>query len=42
MENTNPEAVLDGDLDSFMAAALAQQVGVLGQDPENPKKVNSN
>lgn len=42
LENTNPEAVLDGDLDSFMAAALAQQVGVLGQDPENPKKVNSN
>jgi peptide chain release factor 2 len=27
VENTNPQAVLDGDLDEFMAAALAQRVG---------------
>jgi peptide chain release factor 2 len=26
IENTNPQAVLDGDLDEFMAAALAQRV----------------
>lgn len=32
-EHTNPEAVLDGDLDDFMATALAQRVGVLGEDP---------
>lgn len=29
-ENTNPEAVLDGDLDDFMSIALAQRIGVLG------------
>ncbi|QNT77538.1 Peptide chain release factor RF2 [Entomobacter blattae] len=27
LEKTNPEAVLDGDLDDFMAAALSQRVG---------------
>ena len=27
IENTNPQAVLDGDLDAFMAAALAARVG---------------
>ena len=26
IENTNPTAVLDGDLDAFMAAALAARV----------------
>ena len=26
VENTNPAAVLDGELDEFMAAALAQRV----------------
>ena len=29
-ESTNPSAVLDGDLDAFMAASLAQRVGVIG------------
>jgi peptide chain release factor 2 len=27
VEKGNPQAVLDGDLDDFMAAALAQRVG---------------
>jgi peptide chain release factor 2 len=27
VETGNPDAVLDGDLDAFMAAALAQRVG---------------
>lgn len=30
VENTNPDAVLDGDLDEFMAASLAHRIGVLG------------
>jgi peptide chain release factor 2 len=34
VENTNPDAVLDGDLDAFMAASLAQRIGVLGDTPE--------
>ncbi|MBT7294248.1 MAG: PCRF domain-containing protein, partial [Rhodospirillaceae bacterium] len=34
IENTNPDAVLDGDLDEFMAASLAQRIGVLGDAPE--------
>jgi peptide chain release factor 2 len=29
-EHTNPQVVLDGDLDDFMAAALAERIGVLG------------
>ncbi len=33
IENTNPDAVLDGALDGFMAASLAARVGVLG-DPK--------
>ena len=33
IENTNPDAVLDGDLDEFMAASLAQRIGVLGDEP---------
>ena len=32
IENTNPDAVLDGDLDAFMAASLAQRIGVLGDE----------
>ena len=32
-ESTNPDAVLDGGLDEFMAASLAQRVGVLGDEP---------
>ena len=32
IENTNPDAVLDGDLDEFMAASLAQRIGVLGDE----------
>ncbi|MSO70342.1 MAG: peptide chain release factor 2 [Alphaproteobacteria bacterium] len=31
IESTNPSAVLDGDLDAFMAASLAQRVGVIGE-----------
>lgn len=31
VEKTNPQAVLDGDLDDFMAAALAQRIGGLGE-----------
>ncbi len=34
IENTNPDAVLGGDLDEFMAASLAQRIGVLGDAPE--------
>jgi peptide chain release factor 2 len=33
IENTNPDAVLDGDLDEFMAASLAQRIGILGDEP---------
>ena len=29
VEHTNPQVVLDGELDEFMAAALAQRIGVL-------------
>jgi peptide chain release factor 2 len=32
VEKGNPEAVLDGDLDEFMAAALAQRVGATRSD----------
>jgi peptide chain release factor 2 len=35
VEKGNPQAVLDGDLDDFMAAALAQRVGN-ARDPTNP------
>jgi peptide chain release factor 2 len=35
-ESTNPAAVLDGDLDAFMAASLAQRVGVIGE-PKDAK-----
>jgi peptide chain release factor 2 len=35
VEKGNPQAVLDGDLDDFMAAALAQRVGN-ARDPNNP------
>ena len=31
VEKTNPPAVLDGDLDDFMAAALAQRIGGVGE-----------
>ena len=31
VEKTNPQAVLDGDLDDFMAASLAQRIGGLGE-----------
>ena len=31
IENTSPSAVLDGDLDEFMAASLAHRIGVLGE-----------
>jgi peptide chain release factor 2 len=34
IENTNPTAVLDGDLDDFMAASLAHRIGVLGDEPQ--------
>lgn len=27
VEKTNPDAILDGDIDDFMAAALAARVG---------------
>ena len=30
VETSDTSGVLDGDLDQFMAAALAQRVGVLG------------
>ena len=33
VENTNPPAVLDGDLDAFLEAALAQRVGAAASDP---------
>ncbi len=33
-ESTNPSAVLNGDLDAFMAASLAQRVGVIGEPGE--------
>jgi peptide chain release factor 2 len=32
VEKGNPAAVLDGDLDEFMAAALAQRVGATRSD----------
>ncbi len=31
VEHTNPDAVLDGALDTFMAAALAARIGVIGE-----------
>ncbi|MGD9535866.1 MAG: peptide chain release factor 2 [Alphaproteobacteria bacterium] len=34
VESTNPSAVLDGDLDRFMAASLAHRVGVIGETSE--------
>ncbi len=34
LENTNPDAVLDGDIDGFLAASLAARVGVLGEPGE--------
>jgi peptide chain release factor 2 len=36
IENTNPTAVLDGDLDDFMAAALAQRVQGAGGEAAKP------
>jgi len=32
VENTNPDAVLDGNLDEFLAASLAHNIGVLGDE----------
>jgi peptide chain release factor 2 len=37
VESTNPSAVLDGDLDRFMAASLAHRVGVIGETSERPE-----
>jgi peptide chain release factor 2 len=36
-ESTNPSAVLDGALDGFMAASLAQRIGGLGEAAEQGK-----
>ena len=41
IENTNPDAVLDGDLDEFMAASLAQRIGVLGDETEESAEAES-
>lgn len=35
VETSDTGGVLDGDLDAFMAAALAQRVGVLGDEPSD-------
>jgi len=42
VEHTNPDAVLDGDLDRFMSAALAARVGVIGDptDTTDSKKTS--
>tara|TARA_Y100000588_G_scaffold204754_1_gene218539 strand:- start:77 stop:1051 length:975 start_codon:yes stop_codon:yes gene_type:complete len=32
VENTNPDAVLDGNLDEFLTASLSHRIGVLGDD----------
>ena len=40
-ESTNPDAVLDGDLDEFMTASLAQRVGILGVDPSDSAEAES-
>ena len=40
-ESTNPDAVLDGDLDEFMAASLAQRVGILGVEPSDTAETES-
>ena len=40
-ESTNPDAVLDGDLDEFMAASLAQRVGILGVEPSDSAESES-
>jgi len=37
VEHTNPQVVLDGDIDDFMAAALAQRIGVLDGDTKTKK-----
>ena len=34
VETSDTQGVLDGDLDSFMGAALAQRVGATGEEPE--------
>jgi peptide chain release factor 2 len=41
MESTNPDAVLDGGLDEFMAASLAQRVGILGDEPAESAEAES-
>ena len=40
VEHTNPDAVLDGDLDRFMSAALAARVGVIGEPLDGPAAKN--
>ncbi len=34
VENTNPDSVLNGNLDEFLAASLAHRVGVLGDEAQ--------
>ena len=41
IESTNPDAVLDGGLDEFMAASLAQRVGILGDEPAESAEAES-
>ena len=41
IESSNPDAVLDGDLDKFMAASLAQRVGILGVEPADSAEAES-
>ena len=36
VESTNPDAVLDGEIDGFLAASLAARVGVLGDPKDQP------
>ena len=41
IESSNPDAVLDGELDKFMAASLAQRVGILGVEPADSPEAES-
>ena len=41
IESSNPDAVLDGELDKFMAASLAQRVGILGVEPADSAEAES-
>jgi len=41
IESTNPDAVLDGGLDEFMAASLAQRVGILDVEPSDSAEAES-